>query len=107
MVELPGLNLLNQDFDPDRFSIDLQTPLGTRALVELTDRLIQPLLLGAGGGDRDFDHLSGVATVELGDGTPPLPGVPFSVTITTGGSVVLALDSTALPPAAIGGITVN
>ena len=50
---------------------------------------------------------SGVATVELSDGTPPLPGIPFSVTITTGGSVVLALDSTALPPAAIGGITVN
>jgi hypothetical protein len=43
-------------------------------------------------------NFSGVATVDLGDGTPSVPGIPFSVTV-TGGSVVLALEATTLAPA--------
>jgi len=43
---------------------------------------------------------SGTATVDLGDGAPALPGVPFIVTVTAN-TVVLALDSTPLPAAAL------
>ena len=49
---------------------------------------------------------SGTATVNFGDGTPPLSGVPFNVT-TTANSVRLALDSTMLPAAQLVGGTVN
>lgn len=42
----------------------------------------------------------GTATVDLGDGTAPLLGVPFSVTATAD-SLVLALDATTLPAAAL------
>ena len=54
----------------------------------------------SGGGLGPFGHATfrGVATVDLGNGAPPLPGVPFSVTV-TGGSLVLALESTTLSPA--------
>jgi len=49
---------------------------------------------------------SGTATVNLGDGTPTLSGVPFNVT-TTANSVRLALDSTMLPAAQLVGGTLN
>lgn len=53
-------------------------------------------------------YLSGIATVNLGDGTPSLSGLPFSVS-TTGDSVRLTFASTALPSAqlAAGDITIN
>jgi len=41
----------------------------------------------------------GTATVDLGNGTAPLPAVPFRVTATADG-LVLALDATTLPAAA-------
>jgi hypothetical protein len=53
---------------------------------------------GGGLGQSGSANFSGVGTVDLGNGAPPLPGVPFSVTV-TGGSLVLALDSTTLSPA--------
>jgi hypothetical protein len=53
----------------------------------------------APGGQVTFE---GLAVVDLGDGTASLPRVPFSVTATAD-SVLLALDSTALPAAAISG----
>jgi hypothetical protein len=51
---------------------------------------------------------SGTATLDLGDGTPSIPGVGFSVMLTADG-VVLAVDSTTLPSAALtaGAITVE
>ena len=56
-------------------------------------------------GDATF---TGTATVDLGDGTPPLPNVPFSVTAKVDG-VVLALDSVTLPAAALpaGSVTIE
>ena len=59
----------------------------------------------ASGGQASF---GGTATVDLGDGTAPLPAVPFSVTATADG-LVLALDATTLPAAALtaGAITVE
>jgi hypothetical protein len=59
----------------------------------------------APGGRANF---SGVATVDFGDGTPPLPDVSFSV-MATSGSLVLSLDSTTLPAAGLtgGGMTID
>jgi hypothetical protein len=48
---------------------------------------------------------SGTCTIYMGDGSPPLPGVPFTATITTGandqGTIGLVLGSTTLPNATI------
>ena len=59
----------------------------------------------ASGGQANF---SGTATVNLGNGTPSLSGVAFTVT-TTADSVMLTLDSTRLPAAGLraGAITVK
>jgi hypothetical protein len=53
-------------------------------------------------------YFNGIATINLGNGTPSLSGVPFSVS-TTGESVGLSIDSTAFPDAqlASGNITIN
>jgi len=51
---------------------------------------------------------SGTATVDMGDGTLPLPGVPFTVTASEG-SLGLVLNAVALPTATVtaGSITVK
>ena len=51
---------------------------------------------------------SGTATVDMGDGTPALPGVPFTVTVSAG-SVGLILNAVVLPTATLsaGSITVK
>jgi hypothetical protein len=51
----------------------------------------------AGGGTATF---SGTATVSMGDGTPSLTGVPFTVTASAG-SLGLVLNGAALPTATI------
>jgi hypothetical protein len=53
-------------------------------------------------------YFSGIATVNLGDGTPSLSGVPFSVS-TANNSVRLTLGSTTLPQIQVnsGDITIN
>jgi len=43
---------------------------------------------------------SGTATVDMGDGTPALPAVPFTVTV-SGGSLGLILNAVALPTATL------
>jgi len=57
------------------------------------------------GGQASF---GGTATVDLGDGTAPLPGVPFSVAATAD-SLVLVLDAINLPAALLteGAITIE
>src|SRR6266446_1956998 len=59
----------------------------------------------APGGQASF---GGTATVDLGDGTAPLPGVPFSVAATAD-SLVLVLDAINLPAALVteGAITIE
>jgi hypothetical protein len=61
--------------------------------------------MAANGLSADF---SGVATVDFGDGSAPLPGVPFSVS-TSAGNVVLAIQSTTLPAAGLtsGAVTIE
>jgi len=48
---------------------------------------------------------SGTCTINMGDGTPPLPGVPFTATITTNandqGTIGLLLGQTTLPTATV------
>jgi hypothetical protein len=48
---------------------------------------------------------SGTCTVDMGDGTPPTPGVPFTATITTDGndqgSIGLVIGLTTLPNAVV------
>ena len=43
---------------------------------------------------------SGTASVDMGDGTPALPGVPFTVTVSAG-SLGLTLNAVALPTATV------
>jgi hypothetical protein len=54
---------------------------------------------GTLGGDGSATF-SGTATVDMGDGTLPLPGVPFTVAVSTGG-LALTLNGTALPSATL------
>ena len=53
-------------------------------------------------------NFSGIATLDFGGGAPLQAGVPFSVT-TTSGSLVLAVESTTLPPASLteGSVTIE
>ena len=62
-------------------------------------------LVASGGGSATF---GGTATVDMGDGRLPVPGVPFTVTVSTG-SLALTLDATALPTASAtaGSITIE
>jgi hypothetical protein len=62
---------------------------------------------GSVGGDGSATF-SGIATVDMGDGTPALSGVPFTVTASTG-SLALILNAVALPTATLtaGSITVQ
>src|SRR3989454_6260976 len=51
---------------------------------------------------------SGTCTIDMGGGTPPLTGVPFTVTSTTN-SLLLILGGTTLPTASVtaGSITIQ
>jgi hypothetical protein len=53
-------------------------------------------------------NFNGTAMLDMGDGTLPVPGVPFTVTTSIDG-VELTLDATALPRAALvaGSITIE
>ena len=51
-------------------------------------------------------YFNGIARVVLGDGTPALSGVPFSVS-TTGSSMSLSIGSTALPEAQVASGTIS
>ena len=52
-----------------------------------------------------FTNFSGIATLDLGDGTLPLLGIPFSVTV-SGSNMVLALDATTLAPAGLSAVSI-
>jgi hypothetical protein len=62
---------------------------------------------GSAGGDGTVTF-SGTATLNMGDGSAPVVGVPFTVTASTG-SLHLILDGASLPPAALtaGSITIE
>ena len=71
------------------------SPLGTPQNVTVEGEV--------GGGSVGADGsatFSGTATIDMGDGTPALPGVPFTVTASAG-SLGLILNAVALPTATV------
>ena len=78
------------------------TPLGQPRNIEVEGDATNGTLAT---GSRTF---SGTATVDMGDGTPPLLNVPFTVTATATG-LVLTLGATNLPAATLtaGTITIK
>jgi hypothetical protein len=70
-----------------------RSPLGQARSITIDGEVLRGALMPDGRA-----YFSGTARVNLGDGTPALSGIPFSVT-TTANSVRLALDSTTLPTA--------
>lgn len=64
-----------------------------------------------GSAGPDSGTFSGVATVDMGDGTAPLPGVPFTVTVTGQGmgTLLLTVGDSGLPDATVaeGGVTIQ
>ena len=79
------------------------SPLGTPQNVTVEGEV--------GGGSVAADGsatFSGTATVDMGDGTLALPGVPFAVTVSAG-SLGLILNAVALPTATVtaGSITIK
>jgi hypothetical protein len=82
--------------------------LGTSALGAAQDITVEGEV-GSGSVAADGSAtFSGTATVDMGDGTQALPGVPFTVTV-SGGSLGLILNAVALPTATLsaGSITVK
>ncbi len=79
------------------------SPLGTPQNVTVEGEVSR----GSVGADGSATF-SGTATVDMGDGTLPLPGVPFTVTASAG-SLGLTLNAVALPTATVtaGSITVK
>jgi hypothetical protein len=88
-----------------QFQVVLQgtSPLGTPQ--EVT---VEGEVRGGSVGADGSATFSGTAMVDMGDGTPALPGVPFTVTVSAG-SLGLILNAVALPTATLsaGSITVK
>jgi hypothetical protein len=71
--------------------------LGQQQQITIDGRVLQGAI-ASGGSSR----LSGIASIDLGDGMPSLTGVPFSVE-TTADSLVVTINSTTLPTTLTGG----
>jgi hypothetical protein len=82
--------------------------LGTSPLGQAQDVIVEGEVSGGSAPGDGSVTFSGTATVDMGDGTLPLPGVPFTVTISTG-SLALILNAVELPTATVtaGSITVK
>ena len=78
-----------------------RSPLGQARQITIDGEVLRGALTPDGNA-----LFSGTATVNFGNGTPALSGVPFNVT-TTANSVRLALDSTMLPAAQLVDGTIN
>ena len=82
--------------------------LGTSLLGAAQNITVEGEVSGGSVGADGSATFSGTATVDMGDGTLPLPGVPFTVTASAG-SLGLVLNAVALPTATVtaGSITVK
>src|SRR5205814_4951546 len=82
--------------------------LGTSLLGAAQNITVEGEVGGGSVGADGSATFSGTATVDMGDGTLPLPGVPFTVTASAG-SLGLILNAVALPTATVtaGSITVK
>jgi hypothetical protein len=85
--------------------LGLQTPLGQQIIN------VNATVNGGSRAAANVATLTGTASVDLGNGTPPVSGVPIVVTITTDannkGTVGVVLGGTALPAATVGDGTVT
>jgi hypothetical protein len=100
-----GLFIAQDGSATGQFQVVLQ---GTSALGALQEVTVEGEVSGGSVAGDGSATLSGTATVDMGDGTLPLPGVPFTVTVSAG-SLGLILNAVALPTATVtaGGITVK
>jgi hypothetical protein len=82
--------------------------LGTSLLGLPQNVTVEGEVRGGSVGADGSATFSGTATVDMGDGTLPLAGVPFAVTVSAG-SVGLILNAVALPTATVtaGSITIK
>ena len=80
--------------------------VGRSLLGELQEITVEGKVSQGAVDENGTASFSGVATLDFGDGATPGPGVPFSVT-TSAGSLVLAIESTTLPPASLTGGSVT
>src|SRR2546430_6161604 len=82
--------------------------LGTSLLGAAQNITVEGEVGGGSVGADGSATFSGTAPVDMGDGTLPLPGVPFTVTVSTG-SLGLILNAVALPTATVtaGSITIK
>jgi len=82
--------------------------LGTSLLGTPQNVTVEGEVGGGSVGAYGSATFSGTATVDMGDGTLPLPGVPFAVTVSAG-SLGLILNAVALPTATVtaGSITIK
>jgi len=107
--------------DPERFGLRWGEAhlffLEPQTEQELASLLGQPQNIAVdgkvtdGSAGPDSGSFSGVATVDMGDGTAPLPGVPFTVTVTGQGmgTLLLTVGDSGLPDATVaeGGVTIQ
>jgi len=95
-VEITGTSALGQ------FSTVL---LGVNALGLQQNIIIEGTASSGSQTAGNIATFSGTCTVNMGDGTPPIPGVPFTATITTDandqGSIGLVIGLTTLPSATV------
>ncbi len=74
--------------------------LGLTQYIEVEGKVSAGSSVGAG-----TATFSGAASVNMGDGTPPIPGVPFTVVVATNaqdqGTLTLTLGTTNLPGATV------
>ncbi len=100
-----GLFIAQDGSATGQFQAVLQgtSPLGTPQNVT-----VEGEVRGGSVGADGSATFSGTAMVDMGDGTLPLPGVPFTVTVSAG-SLGLILNAVALPTATVsaGSITVK
>jgi hypothetical protein len=84
------------------------TPTGTEQPIRLEGEVTSGLRIAS-----NVAVLSGITTVDLGDGLPPAEGVPFTLTVTVDangmGTLGLTTDLASLPEATVnaGSITIN
>jgi hypothetical protein len=81
------------------------TLTGTTSVGDQRSIVIEGRATGGAPSDPGTATFSGTATVDPGDGTPPVPGVPFAALVIPGpdgtGSLTVNLGGTMLPAAAI------
>jgi len=92
-----GLFIAQDGSATGQFQVVLQgtSPLGTPQNVT-----VEGEVRGGSVGADGSATFSGTATIDMGDGTPALPGVPFTVTASAG-SLGLILNAVALPTATV------